>query len=113
MKKYLSNAELQKIRNFTFYYMDSEEIHISCSILKAMEYYRKSPSADLFVSHCNNCNIYIDGWNRTSAAYLGFTKDIEFIIAIDDNMVFDDGTPEMGLEIYNKLLRLSPTFEIK
>lgn len=113
MKKYLKNSELQRVLPFEFHYMDCKPIMINCSILKAMDYYRRSPSADLFVARCSNCTIYIDGCNKESAAYLAFKNGPEFIIAATDNLKFDDGPVIFGVDIHIGKTKLSSEFKIK
>lgn len=115
MKKYLRNSELQKLLEFEFHYWDEPKaIRTKCSILKAMEYFRRSPSADLFIARCSNCTIYIDGSNKDkdAAAYLAFKNGPEFIVAATDNLEFEDGPVIFGTDVHIGKTMLSPEFKI-
>ena len=114
MKQLLKNSELQKLRTFEFRYWDEPKaIKVKCSILKAIDYYRRSASADLFVAYCGNCTIYIDGFNHEAAAYLAFKNGPEFIIAASDNLEFEDGPVQLGIDVHFHNLTLSPDFHIE
>ena len=123
--QFLPNKELMKVLDFNFYYLTpvkgtdyvmQETLHHKCSILEALQYYCKSPHADLFSSHCSNCKIFIDGHNGEAAAYLSIFGGPEFIIAHTEGLTFDEeenSIPVMGVDIHCGNLSLSPKFVIQ
>ncbi len=92
-------------------YSDGDVIRIKCSIEKAMDYYMRSPTADLFVAECKNCKIFIDGYLKNVAAYIGMYGH-EFIIGTSDNFQFDEHAPTLGVDIYGGGLVISNQFKI-